>query len=126
MKSGFTQALDRINERGDGDNRVLVNRIKTEAKIARKTVEALLAAGYAVSVNDGEETTVDRSRNINEIMAAMFSTDEDYLYAHADSYIGMVYFVYGNDGYEVINDYSTSLEDVMAPINAYADALEPA
>jgi hypothetical protein len=51
------------------------------SSIRRIAMDAI-AAGYAVSVNDGEETTVDRSTRVKAIIAAVQSTDEDYLLLH--------------------------------------------
>ena len=53
-----------------------------EAKVARRLVIELLDRGYGVSVFDGEETTVTRSRNMDEILGAMCSTEADVLIAH--------------------------------------------
>lgn len=97
-----------------------------EKHIAKATIKALLAQGWSLSVNDGEETTVDRSVDAAEIFAAMFSTDEDYLLVHRDNspqQFGWVRFIYGNDGPDVINDYTTNLDEVLAPVNAMAEKL---
>jgi hypothetical protein len=148
-KSGFTQSVERIKAERDYDPqdagyKRLIKRIEVEGKIARKTAQALLAAGYTVGVNDGEDTTVTQSSSITEIMAAMFSTDEDYMLVYtataaggesngvvdgegprADrAHMGWIRLIYGNSGYDVISDYTVNLEDVVAPVNAYADTLE--
>jgi hypothetical protein len=54
-----------------------------EKLIAKQCIADLLAAGWLVSVNDGEETTVLDSTDPETILAAMFTTDEDYLYVRA-------------------------------------------
>lgn len=101
-----------------------------EIAIARKTIDVLLAMGYKISVNDGEEVTVNRSRDRDKILAAMFTTDEDALLVHLsgdaknDGPFGWVRFIYGNDGWDVINDYTTNLEQVLKPVNELADRLE--
>jgi hypothetical protein len=90
-----------------------------ERDIATATIKGLLDAGYNVSVFDGEETTVKRSTDAALILAAMFTTDEDYLYAgcaktcHEDRRHGWVRFIYGNDGWDVINDYTVNLEQAL-------------
>jgi hypothetical protein len=92
-------------------------RIRTEQRIAEQTVDALLAAGYTLGVYDGEEMTVENSNDKQAILGAMFSTDEDYLYAFVNaSRWGWVRFVYGNDGWDVICDYTVNLEPVVGPI----------
>lgn len=101
------------------------SRMRVERKIVRKTIAALLGAGYQVMVNDGEEDVTDFITDAKEIEAAMFSTDEDWLWARMTSAhpTRFVRFIYGNDGPDVMNDYSTGLEDILTPVNAYADSL---
>lgn len=107
----------------------------TENKIMRRTIRDLLAAGYLLSVNDGEEITVHQSINARQVFAAMRTTDEDSLIAYAthspDGILhaepkrrGAVQFIYGNDGPDVICDYSMSLESTMEGVNAYAASLD--
>ena len=97
--------------------------ISIEDQIIRGTIYALLANGFELSVNDGEETTVYRSKDIDELFAAMKTTDEDYLVVHEAgddrslrSRVGWVRFIYGNDDTEVINDYTVNLEPIMVKI----------
>lgn len=105
-------------------------RQKIERQIARKTAKDLIAAGYSVAVFDGEEIALEASTDVRAIMAAMFSTDEDYLFAMTPSEdgkmkrAGWVRFIYGNTGFDVINDYTTNLETALAGTNALADQLE--
>ena len=100
-------------------------RLALELRIMRRYVKNLLAAGFSISVNDGETTTVRRSTNFREIIRAMRTTDEDYLYVYKpgeDERFGMLYFVYGNDPSEVVNDYSMSLDEAISEANAYAES----
>lgn len=53
-----------------------------ERLVIRRCVSALLKAGYSISVNDGEETTLRRSRSWVAIRNALDTTDEDYLLIH--------------------------------------------
>lgn len=87
-------------------------RQEVERKIATAAVKSLLAAGFALSVdNGGDEHEIDHSIDENAILAAMFLCDEDRLHVQTkDSSIGWVYFVYGNDGWDVISDYTVNLE----------------
>ena len=104
--------------------------ISVEEQIIQRTIHRALNDGYALSVYDGEEITVDRSVDQDEIFAAMKTTDEDYLFAY-DRFkdrikrSGWIRFVYGNHGTEVICDYTTSMEPTMEPIfewiNEYVD-----
>lgn len=113
-----------------------------EQAIAKKTIEVALAAGYMISVNDGEETTLVNCTDQKAILAAMFTTDEDYLYIHAKEihalnqlplrpsmpksagFFGWVYFVYGNDGWDVISDHTTNLEGLLKPVSRLENQIE--
>lgn len=57
-------------------------RQKVERKIVFAAITQLLAAGYSLGVNDGEETTIHHSRDVKAIKKAMFTTDEDYLFVY--------------------------------------------
>ena len=79
-----------------------------EMQVARMLVNAALRDGYALSVNDGEEWTVNRSRNASEVLAALATTDGDYLRLwKGERTLGWFMLVYGNadDGSELIADY---------------------
>lgn len=94
---------------------------KIEELISKKVVDCLLKAGYAVGVNDGEDTTVKNSTNKHEIHKAMFSTDEDWILAYKDGkQVGWVRLVYGNNT-DVICDYTVNLEDALKDANALAE-----
>lgn len=100
-------------------------RLRLERKIVRKVAQELIAAGYNISVDDGEEVVLKRSQKLIAIMEACFSVDEERFIAHApDGARSFVFFVYGNDGYDVICDYGISLEPVMKSVNEYVDQLE--
>lgn len=97
-------------------------RQELEKRIATEVINEALRLGHAVSVNDGEETTLKHSRVADDILAAMFTTDEDWLFITDGAQdIGWVRFIYGNDGYDVVNDYTTNLEDLMKPANDLAE-----
>ena len=98
-----------------------------ERRIAIATIKDLHNAGFSISVNDGEEVTVEKSLDQTEVLDAMFSTDEDYLIAHdAKTGIqqGWVRFIYGNDGWDAVNDYTTSLEHHLATSLNLAELIE--
>jgi hypothetical protein len=83
---------------------------KGEAAVARRLVKAMLARELSVSVNDGEEWTVKKSRVYREIVDALCSTGEDYLriYAPTGDCLGAFYLVWGNDptGEELLSDWT--------------------
>lgn len=104
--------------------------IELELRIVRKCVEDAIAQGYHVSLNDGEETVVHKSTDVEKIMGAAFSTDEDYLVFYKDTgklagaaahplhegkpqnfmdKIGWAHFIYGNVQ-DVLSDYSANAQ----------------
>jgi hypothetical protein len=109
------------------------NRIGIEIDVVTRTVDALLAAGWALATYDGEEQrpavpTTDRA----VILAELMEVDDEFLLAYKprqnwDLPVGkssaFVRFVYGNDGWDVINDYSVSLDPELEAVNTYADSL---
>lgn len=102
------------------------SRMKVEHKIVIMCAKSLVSKGYEIAVNDGEETTLDYTGDLNAIEAALFTTDEDYFLTRKrgkpDSFVR---FIYGNDGPDVINDYGMSLEPIMSKVNAFADRQTP-
>lgn len=91
-----------------------------EAQIAGRVVDGLLAAGYTVGVNDGEDTTVSRSTDRAEILGALETTGEDYILAYdAESgrRIGWVWLVWGNEE-DLITDHTVNLTPIIDPIIA--------
>lgn len=114
-----------------------IQRQKVERAIARRVIADLIAAGYALSVDngaDGDEGNVrdyeTLSRDPVKVFDRMFQTDEDYIfvweakgakahYAAAHSgkeekgKVGWVRFIYGNSGWDVINDHTTNLSNVL-------------
>lgn len=101
--------------------------ISIEDQIIKLTIDALVNAGFELSVHDGGEMTVNRSTNPDTIFAAMKTTDEDCLFVYmreTRGSMGWVRFIYGNEGVEVINDYTVSLESVMSIVFNLIDDYE--
>jgi hypothetical protein len=104
------------------------HRNEIERQIIVLLVEDLLSAGFAISVNNGEENVLNRSTKMDKIFSAMSTTDEEYLMLHSPrngagnrSEAGWVRLVYGNDG-DVISDYTTNIpESVFERANALSD-----
>jgi hypothetical protein len=102
-------------------------RILTERAIARKTAQALIAAGFFVRVHDGEDWACERTTKLPVIMAAIMATDEETLHVYREdtgaARYGWVQFVYGNGGWDVTSDHTTNLEEVLQPVSDYAEQL---
>lgn len=81
-----------------------------EMTVVARLVDAALRDGYRLSVSDGEEWTVQRSRDASEVLRALGTTDADIirLWDEDGATHGMFYLVYGNDpdGSEVIADHT--------------------
>jgi hypothetical protein len=108
----------------------ICQRLALEADIVTRTVDALLAAGFLLLTNDGDEIrpstpTADKAA----ILAELAEVDDEHLMIykaqHNGTAEGWVRFVYGNDGWDVISDYTTNFEDVLKPVNAYVDSIAP-
>lgn len=97
-----------------------------EKRIIRKTVSLLIKSGYVISVNDGEELVLKRSRKTTEIMDQIGHTEETYFYLRDRNTMerrGFIHFVHGNGG-EVISNHSDSLDELLKPIMDYSDRFE--
>ena len=92
-----------------------------ERGVATRLVRAAIHAGYAVSVYDGEEYTVKRSRESKKILEALASTEMDTLLIRdsAGERVGSLVLIWGNDqtGEELIADY-TDKPEIEALANA--------
>ena len=99
-----------------------------ERGIAKRVVRAAIEAGYTVSLHDGGEYTVKRSRKISEVVRAMFTVDEESLEIRnvEGGLIGTAWFVYGNDGFDALFDYTATetMERLLSDANKYAESME--
>lgn len=106
-------------------------RILLERAVIRHAVQTILAAKsefdaqplYSISVYDGQDTTVTKSRDEAEIMGAIMTTDDDVLRVYGrDGKVGYIRLIYGNDGWDVMADCSVSLGDLLQESYDFADA----
>lgn len=109
-----------------------------ERDICFAIIRAALDAGYSISIYDGEDLELSKSRSFVECARALFTTDENYIEFRAPcvndntilEYVGSVSLIYGNDGFDVVSDYSApqyhwqAMKDFMRPIAELADKLE--
>jgi|SRR5882672_685474 len=106
------------------DLALIPNATDTEQRIVGRAVYDLLAAGYAITVNDGEEDTVKASKDAPTIFRALASTSNDTLgVTKAGQRSSFVFLVWGN-GVDIISDYGMSLEDVLKGANELAEKLD--
>jgi hypothetical protein len=93
-----------------------------ERLIINRLIDDILATGSAISVNDGEETVLKNSTDKAAILAAMFSTDEDYLITSAPQG-AWIRLIYGN-GVDVISDHAVRLSYILEPVQNFIDAID--
>lgn len=107
-----------------GTTRAVRNRIAIERRIVRKVVRDSLAAGFALSVDDGGNEIAGPYTKTGDLYKALMETDDDRLIFIKDGKeVGWVRFVYGNDGWDVISDYTVNLEEVLKGANELSEKL---
>jgi hypothetical protein len=91
-----------------------------------------LEKGFTISVCDGEDWTLVRSRDLSVIMGALRTTDEDWLAVRDPTLkgkrVGVVQCVYGNEPWVVIADYSDNeaMRELIQPAEIAAKQIEEA
>lgn len=84
-----------------------------ERLIVTAVIDALLAQGFEIAINNGgDELELLYTNDRKQLLAHIMLTDDEYLQVRSDkgAKMGWVRAVYGNDGWDVINDYCTDLE----------------
>ncbi len=103
-----------------------------EKIIVGRLVNDLIAAGYRITVNDGEEDVVTESADPAVIFPALASTYSDTLTVCHTTTKGRtgqhpltswVLLIWGNDA-DIISDYGMTLDPLMQPIHDWTDTLE--
>jgi len=101
----------------------LAKRMRDEKIAASGLVKAILKAGYMISIDNGEDWPVKKSRSYREVMDNLWACDEEKLLLRdmvSGEKIGWFYLVFGNSGAELVCDYSDN-----DACNAVYDALRP-
>lgn len=119
-----------INEQIEKGNTELADRMMAERRMARALVDAILDRGFTVTVSDGEDRVVKKSIDRAEIMGALSSTDEDYVYVTDGNGRDRAWFrlIYGNSGWDVVSDYSANelgdaiWNEVLSPLSDKIEA----
>jgi hypothetical protein len=114
------------------DGSVRLRRL-VELAIVRKVAADLIAAGYLITVDDGEDEPVKNSTDVDAIIDAAFAVDEAYLRvapnpanesrAAVRNRSGFVRLIFGNTGWDAVSDYSVNLEEALKPSSDYADLM---
>lgn len=95
-----------------------------ERRIAEAVVDAALAAGHSITVNNGgDQNEIQYSTDLEEILGVMFGSDEDLLTLNHEEpgRWGWIRFVYGNSGWDVLHDNHIRLEPLLAKARRLAD-----
>lgn len=108
-------------------------RREAELEMVSKLVDTVLAAGYVISVHDGEEYAIRYSNSREKILGELFATDEESLIISRPRdengvrlYMGSVLLVYGNEPWEVIADNSDVplINELLKPAEELAKQYE--
>ena len=77
-------------------------------QIATALVDNAVNDGFIISINNGDETIVDQSRNSSEIIHAMFRAEMDTLTLNVEERrVGFITLIYDNEnGLDVISDHT--------------------
>ena len=78
-------------------------------QIATALVDNAVNDGFIISINNGDETIVDQSRNSGEIINAMFHAEMDTLTLNVkEQRVGIITLMYDNEenGLDVISDHT--------------------
>lgn len=90
-----------------------------EAKITRKIVRALKAAGTPVTrVFDGGEMV--KVSTEQDILTEVFNLDISWLYTKDGSWVMLV----GGNEWDMLSDYTLSLEEALKPVEAWIEKNE--
>lgn len=105
-----------------------MNRQDTETAILTFAANLAIANGWTVSVWDGEAWPLTRSTDLDAILAATRSTDEETLrFRCGAAVVGSLFLVYGNDGHDVVADASCDgggpFDTFTGLVQDYADSL---
>ena len=98
---------------------------KHDQIMATRLVAECLRRGYSLSVYDGEETTVRKSTDREQVLDALGSTSDDHLTAwnQTGDCVGKFWLIWGNSEGDTIADYSandeceTLFEHAIKPFN---------
>jgi hypothetical protein len=96
-------------------------RLDFEKRIARKIVHTFLHAGCTIEVRTGEETILKNSTNLSQILKAMLSVGESWLFFYTGRRtMGRLHFVWDNPN-GCLCGYSKGLEPILEPINGWIE-----
>lgn len=102
----------------------LAARQDMERRIVSKIIDVVLDNDYTISIDSGDDIAICQSSDKEDILAAMFSTDEDKILLYKDGKSkGYIWLIYGNSGWDVIHDYSSSLEVMLNPVHDLVDSV---
>lgn len=93
----------------------------TERTVARTLIDAILEAGYSISVYDGEEFNSYDHTTQKDVTDNLATTGEDRLYIRkpdtSDDWCGWFWLIWGN-GEDLISDYAANdvCEAIVQPI----------
>lgn len=86
-----------------------------ETLTAHALVDRILAAGYTVSIFDGEDWSIRHSTNADRIKAELHATDEEQIVVRTPDrkLVGTIWLVWGNSPEELVADCSDNEEILL-------------
>ena len=92
-----------------------------DRKQANQLIKVMLDKGYSISVNDGEEDTLDQSTSSKVVKDHLGTTGEDYLSFHnkEGKSLGYFWLIWCNGEDCLISDYSanTASDEINSLLN---------
>ena len=100
-----------------------------EHAVIEAALDSLLAAGYFITVDDGEDFPVKKSRDKDKILEALGSVVSESLIVYEATGVGFksvgsINLIYGNDGWDVIADNSGNLEWILSNATLVSEELQ--
>jgi len=125
-ENSFNHGIKRALEKGWTAG---ARRMELERRMASALVKACLRRGFSVTIDNGEDKPIKKSRNYRAIMNEMWQTDEEHvvIFDAEGKRRGWFFLVYGNDGYDLVADYGiTEATDAIwnEVISPLADKME--
>lgn len=92
-----------------------------EVKVIHELIKRLLADGWTLFVDDGDDELQDCDGDPQTMVTAIFAVDVATLHARKDGKNRWVQLVMGNDGTDVISDYHTGLDPIIDPLQDWIE-----
>jgi hypothetical protein len=121
----FTDPAEPRRDSNQGAAVTTEERRGIERRIVESVVDAALAAGYRLNVDNGGDVRelLAPSADRAAVLAVMFATGDEHLlvFRKTGKMLGWVHLVYGNSGHDVVADHTAGVEPLLAEAGRIAD-----